>query len=170
VTGCYEYNEGVLNGGIEGRIIKITWQEGDVKGPAVMVFTSDGEKFYGLWWSEGQVGEAGIWSGVNKSQEVGGCPHWAGGVQEQMAKDLSEFGRVRIYGINFDIDSKAIMVSPNQSHPTPRLSGWLRIGVWNWLKSKKDVGYIGIGKYFLLLNHLNSIIFLDSTINSILEK
>jgi outer membrane protein OmpA-like peptidoglycan-associated protein len=115
VTGCYEYNEGVLNGGIEGRIMKFTWQEGDVKGPAVMVFTSDVEKFFGLWWSEGQVGEAGIWNGVKKSQEVGGCPHWAGGVQEQMAKDLSEFGRVRLYGINFDVDSAVIR---DESKPT----------------------------------------------------
>jgi len=115
VTGCYEYNEGVLNGGIEDRIMKFTWQEGDVKGPAVMVFTSDGEKFYGLWWGEGQVNEAGIWNGVKKSQEVGGCPHWAGGVQEQMAKDLSEFGRVRIYGINFDVDSDVIR---DESKPT----------------------------------------------------
>jgi hypothetical protein len=61
-------------------------------------------------------------------------------------------------------------VSPNQSRPTPLLPGWLRIVVWNWLKSKKDAVYIGIVKYFLLLNHLNSIMFLDSTINSILEK
>jgi hypothetical protein len=38
------------------------------------------------------------------------------------------------------------MVSPNQSLPTPLLPGWLRIGVWNWLKSKKDAVYIGIVK------------------------
>jgi hypothetical protein len=39
-------------------------------------------------------------------------------------------------------------VSPNQSRPTPLLPGWLRIGVWNWLKSKKDAVYIGIVKGF----------------------
>ena len=115
VTGCYEYNGGILNGGIEGRIMKFTWQESDRKGPAVMVFTSGGDKFYGLWWDEGQVTEAGIWNGVKKSQDVGGCPNWAGGVQEQIAKDLSEFGRVRIYGINFDVDSAVIR---DESKPT----------------------------------------------------
>jgi outer membrane protein OmpA-like peptidoglycan-associated protein len=115
VTGCYEYKEGVLNGGIEGRIMKFTWQEGNRKGPAVMVFTSDGEKFFGLWWNEGQERAAGTWNGVKKSQEVGGCPHWAGGVQEQMAKELLEFGRVRLYGINFDVDSAVIR---DESKPT----------------------------------------------------
>jgi len=115
VTGCYEYDEGVLNGGIEGRIMKFTWQESNGKGPAVMVFTSDGEKFFGLWWYEGQVSAAGAWNGVKKSQEVGGCPHWVGGVQEQMTKELLEFGRVRLYGINFDVDSAVIR---DESKPT----------------------------------------------------
>jgi len=95
--------------------MKFTWQERDGKGPAVMVFTSDGDKFFGLWWYEGQENAAGEWNGVKKSQEVGGCPHWAGGVQEQMAKDLSEFGRVRLYGINFDYDSAIIR---DESKPT----------------------------------------------------
>lgn len=115
VTGCYEWDEGVLNGGIEGRMMKFTWQERDGKGPAVMVFTSDGERFFGLWWYEGQVSAAGEWNGVKKSQEVGSCPHWAGGVQEQIVKDLSEFGRVRLYGINFDYDSAVIR---GESKPT----------------------------------------------------
>jgi outer membrane protein OmpA-like peptidoglycan-associated protein len=115
VTGCYEYNEGVLNGGIEGRIMKFTWQESTGKGPAVMVFTSDGKKFFGLWWNEGQENAAGTWNGVKKSQNVGGCPHWAGGVQEQMTKELLEFGRVRLYGINFDYDSDIIR---DESKPT----------------------------------------------------
>jgi len=80
-----------------------------------MVFTSDGEKFFGLWWYEGQENAAGTWDGVKKSQEVGGCPHWTGGVQEQMTKELLEFGRVRLYGINFDYDSDIIR---DESKPT----------------------------------------------------
>jgi outer membrane protein OmpA-like peptidoglycan-associated protein len=115
VTGCYEWDEGVLNGGIEGRIMKFTWQESDGKGPAVMVFTSDGEKFFGLWWYEGQENAAGTWDGVKKSNKVSGCPHWAGGVQEQMTEELLEFGRVRLYGINFDYDSDIIR---DESKPT----------------------------------------------------
>lgn len=116
VTGCYEWDQGLLNGGIEGRIMKFTWRETGQKGPAVMIFTSDGEKFFGLWWYEGaEDSQGGIWNGIKKSQDVGGCPHWAGGVQEQMTEELLEFGRVRLYGINFDYDSDIIR---DESKPT----------------------------------------------------
>ncbi len=108
VTGCYEYNEGVLNGGIEDRIMKFTWKESDSQGPAIIVFTPDGERFFGLWWYEGDETAAGEWNGVKISQDVGGCPHWAGGIEEQMTRELLESGRVRLYGINFDYDSDVI--------------------------------------------------------------
>ncbi|MDO9465223.1 MAG: OmpA family protein [bacterium] len=81
-----------------------------------MVFTSDGEKFFGLWWYEGAEGSQGqTWNGIKISQDVGGCPHWAGGVREQMTSELLEFGRVRLYGINFDYDSDIIRA---ESKPT----------------------------------------------------
>jgi hypothetical protein len=116
VTGCYEYDEGVLNGGIEDRIMKFTWIEPGQKGPAVMVFTTDGEKFYGIWWYEGRADSpGGTWDGIKKSDDVGGCPHWGGGVQEQMTGELLEYGRVRLYGINFDYDSDVIRA---ESKPT----------------------------------------------------
>ena len=116
VTGCYEYDEGVLNGGIEDRIMKFTWIEPGQKGPAVMIFTSDGKKFFGLWWYEGREdSQGGIWNGTKKSEDVGGCPHWGGGIQEQMTAELLEYGRVRLYGINFDYDSDVIRA---ESKPT----------------------------------------------------
>ncbi len=116
VTGCYEHNEGLFNGGIEGRIMKFFWRETKNKGPAIIIFTSDGRKFFGLWWYEGRESKpAQIWDGIKISQDVGGCSHWEGGVQEQMTKDLLESGRVRLYGINFDIDSDIIR---SESRPT----------------------------------------------------
>lgn len=116
VTGCYEYREGLLNGGIEGRIMKFTWRETDSKGPAIMVFTSDGKKFIGRWWYEGKENEpGGIWNGTKISEEVGGCPHWEGDMQKQITKELLEFGRSRLYGINFDVDSDIIR---DESKPT----------------------------------------------------
>jgi outer membrane protein OmpA-like peptidoglycan-associated protein len=116
VTGCYEYQEGLLNGGIEGRIMKFTWRESSSKGPAIMIFTSDGEKFIGRWWYEGQEDSpGGVWNGTKISKEVGGCPHWEGGMQEQITKELLEFGRTRLYGINFDVDSHIIR---DESKPT----------------------------------------------------
>jgi len=117
VTGCYEHDEGVLDGGIEGRIMKFTWREaGDDKGPAVMVFSPDGRKMFGLWWNEGNTSSGGgQWNGTKKSDTVGTCPHWSGGAQEQMTKDLAELGRTRIYGINFDSDSDVLR---EESKPT----------------------------------------------------
>ena len=110
VTGCYEHNGGILDGGIEGRIMKFTWrEEGDAKGPAIMVFSPDGKQMLGLWWTEGNTTSGGSeWNGTRKSSQVGSCPHWAGGAEEQMKKDLAETGRARIYGINFDSDSDVI--------------------------------------------------------------
>jgi len=111
VTGCYEHGDGLLNGGIEGRVMKFMWSEGkDKSGPALMVFTPDGKQMFGLWWYEGQSDANGsVWNGTKISSEVGSCPHWSGtGAEAQMTKDLEEFGRTRIYGINFDTDSDTI--------------------------------------------------------------
>jgi outer membrane protein OmpA-like peptidoglycan-associated protein len=110
VTGCYEHGDGLLNGGIEGRVMKFVWREGkDKSGPALMVFSPDGKQMFGLWWYEGQTDANGsVWNGTKTSNEVGSCPHWSGGAEAQMTKDLEELGRTRIYGINFDTDSDTI--------------------------------------------------------------
>jgi outer membrane protein OmpA-like peptidoglycan-associated protein len=118
ISGCYEHEGGlIVNGGIEGRVMSFTWrEEGQDQGPAVMVFAPDGKQFFGLWWNEGDTGgSGGIWNGTRKSAAVGTCPHWKGGQQEQIASDLQDFGRARIYGINFDTDSDVIR---EESKPT----------------------------------------------------
>ena len=116
VTGCYEYEQGLFNGGIENNIMQLTWKQTNRQGPAVMIFNSRGDKFFGLWWYEGKEKERGsVWNGQKIAQDVGGCPHWAGGVQGQIARELLEAGRVRLYGINFDVDSDVIR---DESKPT----------------------------------------------------
>jgi outer membrane protein OmpA-like peptidoglycan-associated protein len=119
VTGCYEHKEGLLNGGIEGRVMKFTWHEApNDSGPAIMVFPPDGKEMLGLWWTEGNTSaRPGTWNGKKISNDVGSCPHWSGksGAEEQMTKELQEFGRTRIYGINFDLDSDVIR---DESKPT----------------------------------------------------
>ena len=116
LTGCYEYKEGVLTGGIEGRVLKFTWVEGPKRGPAIMVVSADGKKLVGLWWNENQSGApAGVWNGEKLSDKVGSCPHWAGGAAQQLTKDLEEFGRARVYGINFDTDSAVIRDESKQT-------------------------------------------------------
>jgi outer membrane protein OmpA-like peptidoglycan-associated protein len=119
VTGCYEYNKGLLTGGVEGRIMKLSWSEGDgtSHGPAVMVFSADGHNLFGLWWGEGnEQSAAKHWDGSKISNTVGSCPHWKGvGTEQQIASDLEKFGRSRVYGINFDTDSDHLK---DESKPT----------------------------------------------------
>src|SRR5580658_7559722 len=68
VTGCFENLGGLLTGGVEGRIMRLMWnqQESHTGGPAVMVFSPDGNNLYGLWWSDGQdesKAAGGLWNG-----------------------------------------------------------------------------------------------------------
>lgn len=116
VTGCYEYAEGLLDGGVDGHVLSFTWREGERKGPAFMAFTPDGQEMLGLWWEEGRVSEVGgVWAGRKTGTAVGGCPHWSGGARDRIEKDLEELGRARVYGINFDVDSDRIR---DESKPT----------------------------------------------------
>ncbi|MGA2539109.1 MAG: OmpA family protein [Terracidiphilus sp.] len=118
VTGCYEHDGGLLTGGVEGRIMRLTWtQDGSLRGPAVMVFSSTGNDLFGLWWNEGhEQSPGGRWNGPKVSTTVGTCPNWKGvGTENQIANELEQSGRSRVYGINFDSDSDHIK---DESKPT----------------------------------------------------
>lgn len=112
LQGCYEFQGGLLNGTIEGRVMKITWSEevGNAGGPAVMTFAPDGQSFQGYWWVKGQAeqGPSGRWDGKKIAAAVGGCPHWEGSLGEEMKKKLKTEGRVQVYGILFDLDQAVI--------------------------------------------------------------
>jgi outer membrane protein OmpA-like peptidoglycan-associated protein len=124
VIGCYERNDGVLAGGLNGPALNFSWKQSNLKGNAIMVFSPDGKKLAGVWWDEGNTGSGNIWNGVKKSNDVGSCANWAGGAQEQIARDLEESGRARIYGINFDSDSDRIKA---ESNPTlDKIAGVLK--------------------------------------------
>ncbi|MFO1400496.1 MAG: OmpA family protein [Steroidobacteraceae bacterium] len=109
LSGCYEYKEGLFTGTVEGRVVKLTWNEliGKRTGPAILVFSPDGKGFRGYWWFDTDKGKAvdGDWQGTRSSAKVGGCPHWSGSVGSQLRKELASQGRARLYGILFDTDS-----------------------------------------------------------------
>lgn len=126
VSGCYSYlgrADNVLSGGIEGRMIKLAYcqycsEPSRVRKTGVFVFAPNGQKFVGLTWDEsGTFGDyAGDhWEGTKISFDVGKCGQSAGGAEGQLTKDLEEFGRTRVYGINFDTDSDHIK---DESKPT----------------------------------------------------
>jgi OmpA-OmpF porin, OOP family len=108
--GCYEYNEGIFDGTVEGRVMKLVWTEGTSRGPAVFVFAPDGRSFRGYWWrdTDKDAPPNGEWNGKRSSAEVGSCPHWSGSVSGELRKDLAASGRARLYGILFDTDSARI--------------------------------------------------------------
>lgn len=113
LAGCYEFDQGLLSGAIEGRLMKINWQEGggdDDRGPAIMIFAEDGKSFRGYFWNVGNEKKApgGEWEGKKLSAEVGGCPHWTGSLGGEVKKKLLGEGRARVYGILFDLDSATI--------------------------------------------------------------
>lgn len=112
LSGCYEHGGGVItNGGIEGRVTRFSWSQTSGRGPAVFSFSPDGKEIMGLWWNEGETSSTGgLWYGKKISDNVGSCPHWKGTQtgSSQLAKDIDQAGRARIYGINFDTDSDVI--------------------------------------------------------------
>jgi outer membrane protein OmpA-like peptidoglycan-associated protein len=112
--GCYEHDGGLLEGSIDGRVMKLTWHEdggpGD-KGPALMIVTPDGKAFRGFWWAgdaEQTANGAGTWDGKWQSAAVGSCPHWSGSVGGEVKKSLATSGRAVLHGILFDLDSATL--------------------------------------------------------------
>ncbi len=107
LTGCYEFHDGLVQGGAESNVIRLTWREADRSGPAVMVQKRDGKSFEG-WWADGDSANwRANWDLRKTSDTVGSCRHWnpRGASGNVVAASLAAEGRVRLYGINFDVDS-----------------------------------------------------------------
>lgn len=108
LSGCYEHSEGLVQGGAESALMRLTWHEsGNRSGPAIMVLKRDGKSFEGWWTDVGGTHWNPNWDLKKKSDTIGSCPHWdltarSGNV---VATELGNEGRVRLYGINFDVDS-----------------------------------------------------------------
>jgi outer membrane protein OmpA-like peptidoglycan-associated protein len=109
LSGCYEYDEGLVQGGLESHLMRLTWSQskGKNSGPAVMVQKRDGKGFRGFWSTGSQGDWHDDWDLKKISDKVGSCPHWnpAGASGNVVAESLATEGRVRLYGINFDSDS-----------------------------------------------------------------
>lgn len=117
IVGCYEFDGGMLEGGLDGRIMTLTWKEnGDQendKGPAVFLFDDDGKKFTGFWTFSNTEYYSGTWDGEKSSDKVGNCEHFKNLSSENAAgskieEELEKTGRAAVYGINFDFNSANI--------------------------------------------------------------
>ncbi len=106
LSGCYEHDTGLVQGGLESHLMRLTWTQGGGKtsGPAIMVQARDGKSFKGFWTDAGSDSWNPDWDLKKISDKIGSCPHW--NVKANVvADDLASAGRVRLYGINFDSDS-----------------------------------------------------------------
>ena len=107
LSGCYEHNSGLIQGGLESNLMRLNWHESNGKGSAIMVLKRDGKSFEGWWAEEGSNAWSATWDLKKTSDKVGSCPNWnpkaaSGNI---VATQLASEGHVRIYGINFDVDS-----------------------------------------------------------------
>ena len=107
LTGCYEHNSGLVQGGAESTLMRLTWHELDRFGPAIMVLKRDGKSFEGWWTDKDSTAWHTNWDLKKTSDTVGSCPHWnpKAATGNVVASELAAAGRVRLYGINFDVDS-----------------------------------------------------------------
>lgn len=117
VTGCYEYRDGVIAGGIEGRLLKATMQETDdddtqTKQLGLFSFSQDGSLVMGLARAadaEPGAGFSTFYTGKKLGNDHGDCPRipgWKGNAaQSQIGAELESNGRARLDGINFDFSS-----------------------------------------------------------------
>lgn len=105
LTGCYENNDGVIQGDVEASLMRLRWSEVTDQGVAVMVLNRDGKGFTSLWRKDDEKEWHDDWNLQAFSKDVGTCGHWKPQTTNVVAAALAKEGRVRLYGINFDTDS-----------------------------------------------------------------
>jgi outer membrane protein OmpA-like peptidoglycan-associated protein len=117
IIGCYTYNQGIVEGNIDGRTMTLTTTEsGGAKGFAAVNFTDGGKKFISTLWSAAGTKEYDILrTGEKKNDKVGNCNHLptldgvnADAMKDQLERNLKATGRTIVYGINFDFNSDKI--------------------------------------------------------------
>ena len=70
VSGTYDYADsddeaihGTVKGILTGRVLELTWKEGDESGTARLKFSQDGLSFDGTWRDDDADGDSGQWQG-----------------------------------------------------------------------------------------------------------
>ena len=107
LSGCYEHNGGLIQGGLEAHLMRLNWHEANGKGVALMVLKRDGKSFEGWWADDGSDDWSATWNLKKTSDTIGACPNWnpKAASANIVATELAAEGHARIYGINFDVDS-----------------------------------------------------------------
>jgi outer membrane protein OmpA-like peptidoglycan-associated protein len=102
VEGCYDWDNGVLSGDTDGRVIRFEWREdGPQIGNAIMVLNDQADYLNGLWYEGGAL--RGIWYGPRVTD--GREPECRTGASNVVADTLGAGAPATLYGIRFDLDS-----------------------------------------------------------------
>ncbi len=102
VEGCYDWDNGVLSGVTDGRVVRFEWREnGPQIGTAIMVLSSSGNFLNGLWYEKGRL--QGVWFGSRVTD--GRKPKCSSSLEGSLRKTIETTGRAILYGIYFDSDS-----------------------------------------------------------------
>lgn len=116
LVGCYQYLDGQISGGVEGRMIKAeireTLPDGDVnKFIGLLNFQPNG-RLRGFTRTLDNAYFDSVMSAVKESDDIGDCPkipgYRTGAARSQMETQLAAEGRVRLDGVNFDFNSDVL--------------------------------------------------------------
>ena len=131
IIGCYESLNGLIRGGVDGRVMTLEWKDDGGVGPVIMVFSADGTRFVGAYGRDTIAnGFTGEWTGKKISDKVGNCPDGKTKIdtpdagKNQIGTELKESGRAIIYGINFDFNSDVI--KPESKATLDQIAGVLQ--------------------------------------------
>jgi OOP family OmpA-OmpF porin len=120
VTGCYDYREGIIAGGVEGRLLKVEMTEkvdggGTDRQLGLFYFSKDGKFTFGLTRQPGEDASRSLaakYSANKVSNDIGDCPaiaDWHGkAAKSQLSAELLNDGRARLDGVNFDFSAATI--------------------------------------------------------------
>lgn len=122
VIGCFDYRDGLIAAGVEGRLLKGEMIEHEADGKvskrslALFAFSPGNASLFALSRSTDSNPEYGydsFWSATKRSNDIGDCPAiegWKGkaAAGSQLGAALQSTGRARLDGINFDFNSAVI--------------------------------------------------------------
>lgn len=131
VIGCYDENEGIVEGTIDGRVLtlvasnKDSRAKGEKSSFAAANVVNGGKTILTTWWgwsaTPTKKSYDRFYIAEKTSDKIGNCKHYPDldgkqdTVKDNLEKDLAEKGKAILYGINFDFNSDVIR---SESKPT----------------------------------------------------
>lgn len=131
IIGCYDENDGLLEGTIDGRVLTLIADEKEARSKgektsfvAANVINS-GKTIMSTWWGWSATPKEKsydrLYIGEKTSDKIGNCKHLPDldgtkdVVKDNLERELAEKGKAILYGINFDFNSDVIR---SESKPT----------------------------------------------------